>query len=72
VNKKKDEWRKHLNVGDLVMMKSGHMALLTDVHMRFSGTNGSEYPHIKMQFVDDLTDGSCSAWRVEEVLSASR
>ena len=26
-----NEWRKNLKVGDLVMMRSGHMAVLTEV-----------------------------------------
>ena len=66
-----NEWRKDLKVGDLVMMKSGHMAVLTEVFFRFPETDPS-YPHIKMLYTDDGSDGSCSAWRVAEVLSESR
>ena len=58
----KKEWRKNLKVGDLVMMKTGGMAILTD----------PAYPHIKMIYCDDNTPGSCSAWRVEELVNASR
>jgi hypothetical protein len=59
----KNEWRKDLKVGDLVMMKSGGMAILTEVFFRFPETDPS-YPHIKMIYCDDNTPGSCSAWRV--------
>ena len=67
----KNEWRKDLKVGDLVMMKSGHMAVLTEVFFRFPETDPS-YPHIKLRYTDDDSDGSCSGWRVAEVLSESR
>ena len=67
----KNEWRKTLKVGDLVMMKSGHMAVLTEVFFRFPETDPS-YPHIKVLYTDDGSDGSCSGWRVAEVLSESR
>ena len=66
-----NEWRKDLKAGDLVMMKSGGMAILTEVFFRFPETDPS-YPHIKMLYTDDGSDGSCSAWRVAEVLSESR
>ena len=72
MNKKKNAWRKELKVGDLVKMKTGHLAVLTDVYMRFTGPNGSEYPHVKILYCDDNTPGSCSAWRVEELINASR
>ena len=61
-------WRKKLKAGDLVMMKTGGMAILTEVFFRFPETNPS-YPHIKMLYCDDNTPGSCSAWRVEELLN---
>jgi len=66
-----NEWRKDLKVGDLVMMKSGHMAVLTKVFFRFPETDPS-YPHIEVIYCDDNSEGSCSAWRVEELLNASR
>lgn len=66
----KNEWRKNLKVGDLVMMRSGHMAVLTDVNWRHG--IDVEYPHIKIRYTDDASFGSCSAWRVREVLSESR
>tara|TARA_A100001515_G_scaffold21812_1_gene16564 strand:- start:7 stop:210 length:204 start_codon:yes stop_codon:yes gene_type:complete len=65
----KNQWRKALKVGDLVMMKSGHMAILTEVYMQ---TPDAEYPHVKLRYTDDDSNGSCSAWRVKEVLSESR
>ena len=64
-----NEWRKNLKVGDLVMMRSDHMAILTDVNWR---SEDSEYPHVKLRYTDDDSNGSCSAWRVKEVLSESR
>lgn len=64
-----NSWRKDLKVGDLVMMKSGHMAILTDVSLLSAD---SEYPHVKLRYTDDDSTGSCSAWRVSEVLSETR
>ena len=43
----KNEWRKKLKAGDLVMMKHGGMAILTEVFFRFPETDPA-YPHIKM------------------------
>ena len=65
------EWRKKLKVGDLVMMKTGGMAILTEVFFRFPETDPS-YPHIKMLYCDDNSTGSCSAWRVEELINETR
>ena len=63
------EWRKDLKPGDLVVMRSGHMAILTEVKLRY---DDSEDPHVKMRYADDDSNGSCSSWRVKEVLSESR
>ena len=71
----KNEWRKKLKVGDLVMMKEGGMAILTEVFFRFPEADPSlrqSFPHIKMIYCDDNTPGSCSAWRVKELINASR
>jgi len=68
----KNEWRKNLKVGDLVKMKSGHLAVLTEVYMRQTGPNGSDYPHVKILYCDDQSAGGCSAWRVAEVLNEAR
>ena len=65
----KDDWRKELKVGDLVKMKSGHLAILTEVYMRSTGPGGSKYPHVKILYCDDQSAGGCSAWRVAEVLN---
>ena len=67
----KNEWRKKLKVGDLVMMKEGGMVILTEVFFRFPETD-PDFPHIKMIYCNDNTPGSCSGWRVAEVLSESR
>ena len=67
----KNEWRKKLKVGDLVMMKTGGMAIHTEVFFRFPETDPS-YPHIKMLYCDDNSTGSCSAWRVEELINETR
>ncbi len=64
-----NEWRKALKVGDLVMMRSDHMAILTEVKLR---NDDSKYPHVKVRYTDDDSNGSCSAWRVKEVLSERR
>ena len=66
--KKDNQWRKDLKPGDLVMMRSDHMAILTNVYWR---SEDSEYPHVKLRYTDDDSNGSCSAWRVKEVLSES-
>ena len=65
-----NDWRKNLKVGDLVMMVSGHMAVLTEVNWRDG--NGAGYPHVRVRYTDDDSGGSCSSWRVKEVLSESR
>ena len=45
------------------------MAILTEINWR---SEDSEYPHVKLRYTDDDSNGSCSAWRVKEVLSESR
>ena len=70
-NNKDNKWRRQLKVGDLVMMKTGGMAVLTKVFFRFPETNPS-YPYVEMIYCDDNTPGSCSAWRVEELLNEAR
>ncbi len=65
-----NDWRKNLKVGDLVMMVSGHMAVLTEVNWRDGIDAG--YPHVRVRYTDDDSGGSCSSWRVKEVLSESR
>ena len=65
----KKDWRKELKIGDLVKMKSGHLAVLTEVYMRSTGLGGSKYPHVKILYCDDQSAGGCSAWRIAEVLN---
>ena len=67
----KNGWRKKLKAGDLVMMKDGGIAILTEVYFRFPETDPA-YPHIKMLYCDDNSTGGCSAWRVAEVLNEAR
>ncbi len=66
------EWRKKLKAGDLVMMKHGGMAILTEVLFQFASDEPLDYPHIKMVYCNDATSDSCSSWRVKEVLCATR
>tara|TARA_R100001082_G_scaffold110311_1_gene89900 strand:+ start:102 stop:305 length:204 start_codon:yes stop_codon:yes gene_type:complete len=61
-------WRAKLEVGDLVMMKSGHMAIITNVRYKFGKEHPDILPHVNVQYCDDNTEGSCSSWRIEEVL----
>ena len=68
----KNDWRKNLKVGDLVRMKSGHLAVLTEVYMRSTGPGGSKYPHVKLLYCDDQPVTGCSSWRVAEVLNEAR
>ncbi len=67
----KNGWRKKLKAGDLVMMKDGGMAILTEVFFRFPETDPA-YPHIKMLYCDDNSTGGCSSWRVKELISEAR
>ena len=46
------------------------MAILTEIYT--GDPEDSEYPHVKLRYTDDDSNGSCSAWRVKEVLSESR
>ena len=60
-------WRHGLKVGDLVMMKNGGMAVITDVrHHHFDDPPA---PHIRMTYCDDGEHGSCSSSRIERMLS---
>jgi hypothetical protein len=72
---KKDAWRHDLKPGDLVMMKTGGMALITNVR-RHTGEwfidEPPPPPHIDMIYCDDSEHGSCSSWRIERMLSETR
>ncbi len=66
----KSEWRNELKVGDLVMMKHGGMAVISEV---ISHTAYHRYaPRIKMIYCDDGELGSCSSYRVERLMNESR
>ena len=75
MSRKKSPWRHNLKVGDLVSMKSGHMAIITEV----SGYSAQAWddeplppPRVKVFYCDDSSMGSCSSWRVDRVLNANR
>ena len=64
-------WRHGLKVGDLVMMKHGGMAVITNI--RSWGENPAGLvPHIEMTYCDDGERGSCSSHRIERMLSETR
>ena len=73
--KKKNEWRHGLKVGDLVMMKHGGMALITNVRRHTDEWFVDEArnpPHIEMIYCDDGESGSCSSYRIERLINESR
>ena len=74
MNKDK-QWRHRLNIGDLVMMKNGGMALITKVRRHddmWFGEDEPSPPHIEMTYCDDGEHGSCSSHRIERMISESR
>jgi hypothetical protein len=70
MTKDKKEWRNGLKAGDLVMMKHGGMALVTEVIRHAAEPRYA--PHIKMIFCDDGEPGSCSSYRVERLMNEGR
>jgi hypothetical protein len=64
----------NLKRGDLVLMKSGHHAIVTKIRPSFLDTAaGYELPpHVEVFYCDDRSPGSCSIHRVEKIISASR
>ena len=75
MSRKVSPWRHNLKAGDLVSMRSGHMAIVTKV----SGYSEQAWdneplppPRVEVFYCDVATKGSCSAWRVERVLNANR
>ena len=66
----KNEWRNELKVGDLVMMKHGGMAVISEVISHVAEPRYA--PHIKMIYCDDGELGSCSSYRVERLMNESR
>ena len=68
-------WRLGLKVVDLVMMKHGGMAVITEVTSHDGEWLTCEdriAPHIKMTYCDDGEHGSCSSYRIERMLSETR
>ena len=69
----KSKWRNGLKVGDLVMMKHGGMAVISEVISHVAEPAEPRYaPHIKMIYCDDGELGSCSSYRVERLMNESR
>jgi|15BtaG_2_1085339.scaffolds.fasta_scaffold04744_2 preprotein translocase subunit YajC len=56
-----------VKVGDAVMMKSGHLAIVTKV-VDESEYLGDRLVSIEVMYSNGESD-SCSAWRVKEVVS---
>ena len=59
--------------GDLVLMKSGHYAIVTNIRRSpLDGEAGYELPpHVEVFYCDDNSPGSCSVHRVEKIISAA-
>ncbi len=75
-----DKELRHCNLkrGDLVLMKSGHHAIVTNVrHEHFTESNFTEWayelpPYVDVFYCDGAEPGSCNVTRVEKIISASR
>ena len=61
----------HVKRGDLVLMKSGHHAIVTKIRPSFLDDEaGYELPpHVEVFYCDDTSPGSCSVHRVEKIIS---
>ena len=59
--------------GDLVLMKSGHYAIVTKIrNSPFEDAAGYKLPpHVEVFYCDDTSPGSCSVHRVEKIISAA-
>ena len=78
-----DKKLRHCNLkrGDLVLMKSGHYAIVTNIRRsRFSelpddfrgmSLDHDLPPHVEVFYCDDTSPGSCSVHRVEKIISAA-
>ena len=70
----------YLKRGDLVLMKSGHYAIVTKIRypqlselpddFRGMSLNHDLPPHVEVFYCDDTSPGSCSVHRVEKIISA--
>jgi hypothetical protein len=67
-----DKELRHCNLrrGDLVLMKSGHYAIVTNIRRSPLGDEaGFELPpHVEVFYCDDTSPGSCSIHRVEKII----
>ncbi len=63
----------NVNRGDLVLMKSGHYAIVTKIrNSPFEDSAGYKLPpHVEVLYCDDTSPGSCSVHRVEKIISAA-
>jgi len=61
----------HLKRGDLVLMKSGHYAIVTKIRPSPSNEDaGYELPpHVEVFYCEDISPGSCSIHRVDKIIS---
>ena len=61
----------HLKQGDLVLMKSGHHAIVTNIRRSpLDDEAGFELPpHVEVFYCDDTSPGSCSIHRVDKIIS---
>ena len=61
----------NLRRGDLVLMKSGHHAIVTKIKPSFLDDEaGYELPpHVEVLYCEDISPGSCSVHRVEKIIS---
>jgi len=64
--------------GDLVLMKSGHHAIVTNVrHAPFTESDFTEWayelpPYVDVFYCDGAEPGSCNVTRVEKIISEAR
>ena len=70
-----DKELRHCNLkrGDLVLMKSGHHAIVTKIRRSpLDCEAGYELPpHVEVFYCDDTSPGSCSVHRVDKIISTS-
>ena len=61
----------NLKRGDLVLMKSGHYAIVTKIKPSFLDDEaGYELPpHVEVLYCEGSAPGSCSIHRVEKIIS---
>ena len=59
--------------GDLVLMKSGHYAIVTKIRNSHFTDAAGRYlpPKVEVFYCDDTSPGSCSVHRVEKIISVA-